>query len=153
MIKRSILIGAVALLFVACSNASNSDATSTTADNSATSTEPGDSTTVKPPPKAPNIDLSAPPEWFQNEDAAPSGLVETIATELGASYTGSMAVNWSTNGLGCGSGGTELQVITPGYVIYYEGVGGPIRVHAAENGRWLECGLEQPLRGTPVLNS
>ncbi|HEY5890655.1 MAG TPA: hypothetical protein VIW94_08140 [Acidimicrobiia bacterium] len=108
---------------------------------------------MRPPPKAPNVDLTAMPDWFQNGDTAPDGLVEAIAGELGATYAGSMSVDWPTGGLGCGTGGAELQVITPGYVIFYQGDDSLIRVHAGENGRWLVCGVGEPLRGTPVLNS
>ena len=108
---------------------------------------------MKPPIKAPEIDLTAVPDWFQDEDAAPAGLVDVIATELDGIYAGSMRVNWPTGGLGCQTSGAELQVITPGYVILYEGPDSLIRVHAGENGRWIVCGLGEPLRGTPVLNS
>jgi len=152
MTTRFILIGAVALLSIACGSASN---TASTKADASTTTSPGvdDSTTVKPPPKAPDVDLNAMPDWFQDGDTAPDGLVDTIAGNLGATYAGSMSVNWPTGGLGCGTGGAELQVVTPGYVIFYQSETSLIRVHAGENGRWLVCALGEPLRGIPVLNS
>jgi hypothetical protein len=93
------------------------------------------------------------PEWFQNEDAAPENLVDVIGTELDADYIGSMAVDWNSGGIGCSSGGDDLQVITPGYVIFFEKGGDLLRIHTAENGRWLECDFARALDGLPVLSS
>lgn len=142
------------LAIVACGEG---DATETTqaGDTSTTTTEPDGetSTTVKPPPRAPDIDLSAFPGWFQNEDAAPESLVRVIGDEVEAEYVGSMAVQWPTGGLGCSSGGNELQVVTPGYVIFFDSGDRLVRVHSSDTGLWKECDLGRPLEGTPVLTS
>lgn len=109
---------------------------------------------MEPPPRAPSANLSELPEWFQNEDAAPAALVAVIADDLGAEYLGSMAMIWPNGGIGCSSGGIELQVVTPGHVIFFqEGAGSLIRVHSADTGRWVECDLARELEGIPVLNS
>lgn len=146
--------GLLVLAVVACGEG---DATETTQSDaiSTTTTIPGGetSTTVKPPPRAPDIDLTDLPDWFQDEDAAPESLVAVIGEELDAEYVGSMAVQWPTSGLGCGSGENELQVVTPGYVIFYDTGDGLARVHASETGQWKECDLGRPLDGTPVLTS
>lgn len=142
------------LAVVACGEG---DATETTQPDatSTTSTEPSaeTSTTVNPPPRAPDLDLAGIPDWFQNEDAAPDSLVRVIGEELGAEYVGSMAVQWPTGGLGCGSGGNELQVVTPGHVIFFDSGDRLIRVHSSDSGLWKECELGRPLDGTPVLTS
>lgn len=142
------------LALVACGQGDTTETTQSDA-TSTTTTEPGGetSTTVKPPPRAPDIDLAGVPDWFQDEDAAPESLVAVIGEELDADYVGSMAVQWPTGGLGCGSGQNELQVITPGFVILYDTGESLTRVHASETGQWKECDLGRPLDGTPVLNS
>lgn len=145
--------GLLVLAIVACGEG---DATDTTPPDAATTTteQSGEtSTTVEPPPRAPDIDLSEFPVWFQNEDAAPASLVAVIGDELDAEYVGSMAVQWPTGGLGCGSGGNELQVVTPGHVIFFDGGDRLIRVHSSDTGLWKECELGRPLDGTPVLTS
>ena len=146
--------GLLVLAIVACGEGDNTETTLSDA-TSTTTTEPNaeTSTTVKPPPRPPDIDLTGIPDWFQNEDAAPEGLVAVIGEELDAEYVGSMAVLWPTGGLGCGSGETELQVVTPGFVIFYETGESLVRVHASETGQWKECDLGLPLDGTPVLTS
>lgn len=141
------------LALVACGEGDSTETTPSDANSTTTENSGETSTTVKPPPRAPDIDLAGIPEWFQNEDAAPEDLVAVIAEELEAEYVGSMAVQWPTGGLGCGSGENELQVVTPGFVIFYDTGGSPIRVHASESGQWKECDLGRPLDGTPVLNS
>lgn len=145
------MTGLLALAITACGDGgttetTESDTTVSTADAVTTST-------VEPPPRAPDIDLSQLPDWFQDEDVAPESLVAVIGDELEAEYVGSMAVQWPTGGLGCGSGGNELQVVTPGFVIFYEANESLIRVHASETGQWKECDLGWPLEGTPVLTS
>lgn len=146
--------GFLALVMVACGAG---DPTETTQDDSTTTTTVSDdestSTAMEPPPRAPDFDLSGFPDWFQNEDAAPESLVSVIGEELDAEYVGSMAVQWPTGGLGCGSGGNELQVITPGFVIFFEAGDNLIRVHTSETGLWKQCELGRPLDGTPVLTS
>jgi hypothetical protein len=145
------ITGLIALAITACGDG---ETTETTASEATTTTESGETTsTVEPPPRAPDTDLSEIPDWFQNEDAAPESLVAVIGDELDAEYVGSMAVQWPTAGLGCGSGGNELQVVTPGFVIFYDNEGTLLRVHASETGQWKECELGRPLDGTPVLTS
>ena len=150
------IVGLIALAVVACGDG-DGDGTGTTQSDSiaTTTTEPGGetSTSVEPPPRAPDIDLSEIPEWFQNEDAAPESLVTVIGAELDAEYLGSMPVQWPTGGLGCGSGGNELQVVTPGYVIFFDSGDRLVRVHTSETGLWKECDLGRPLDGNPVLTS
>lgn len=142
------------LAIVACGEGDRTETTQSDA-TSTTTTEAGGemSTTVKPPPRAPDINLTGFPEWFQDEDAAPENLAAVIAENLDAEYVGSMAVHWPTGGLGCGSGENELQVVTPGFVIFYDTGESLIRVHASESGQWKECDLGRPLDGTPVFNS
>jgi hypothetical protein len=145
------IAGLIALAIAACGDG---ETTETTESDATPTSEAGDTTsTLEPPPRAPDIDLSAFPDWFQNEDAAPESLVAVIGDELDAEYVGSMAVQWPTGGLGCGSGGNELQVVTPGFVIFYDSDGSLRRVHASETGQWKECELGRPLEGTPVLTS
>lgn len=153
MSMRSIAIsGLLVLALAACGEG---DATETTQSNTTTTTEQtGEtSTTVETPPRAPDIDLAEFPDWFQNEDAAPESLVMVIGAELDADYVGSMAVLWPTGGLGCGSGENELQVVTPGHVIFFDSGDRLIRVHSSDTGLWKECELGRPLDGTPVLTS
>ncbi|CAN5874971.1 hypothetical protein BH23ACT4_BH23ACT4_08060 [soil metagenome] len=146
-----------ALLALALASCGDGDTTeSTNSDNISTTTNESSgetSTTVQPPPRAPDIDLSEFPDWFQNEDAASEGLVQVIGDELNAEYVGSMAVQWPTGGLGCGSGGNELQVVTPGHVIFFDAGDRLVRVHSSDTGLWKECELGRPLDGTPVLTS
>ena len=145
------ITGLIALAITACGDAGT---TETTEPDTTTTTEDAETTsTLEPPPRAPEVDLSEPPDWFQKEDVAPEGLVAVIGEELDAEYLGSMAVQWPTGGLGCGSGENELQVVTPGFVIFYEDSGRLVRVHASETGQWKECDLGRPLEGTPVLTS
>ena len=145
--KRTLWITAVCLLLSACSQG-ESGAT----DPGATTTDPQrTTTTVTHPPKAPNIDLGAIPDWFENTEAAPLSLIAVIGEELGAEYVGSMAVTWPTGGLGCGSGGYELQVLTPGYLIFFQDDSGPRRVHTSDTGRWVECELGRALEGRHSL--
>ncbi len=146
--------GLLALVLVACGGGDATERPQPDAISTPT-TDPGGetSTTVKPPPRAPDIDLSGFPEWFQNEDAAPESLVRVIGEGLDAEYVGSMAVQWPTGGLGCGSGGNELQVVTPGYVIFFDSGDRLVRVHSADSGLWKECELGHPFNGTPVLTS
>ena len=40
------------------------------------------------------------PDWFRDDDAAPSDLVDVIAKVLDAGYLGSMTVDWNNSGLG-----------------------------------------------------
>lgn len=154
--SRLAAVAVLALTVSACA-AGSSGETSTTAPTATTATTTPlaeeTTSTVKPPPKAPNIDLTAIPDWFQDEDAAPDTLVAAIAERLNATYVGSMAIEWPTGGLGCGGGGAELQVITPGYVIFYQDTDTLIRVHTAESGNWKECPLGRPLEGVPTLTS
>ncbi|MGF1616342.1 MAG: hypothetical protein ACFCU2_00835 [Acidimicrobiia bacterium] len=143
-----------ALALVACGEGDATETTQSDAISTTTTELSGEpSTSVEPPPRAPDIDLNEFPEWFQVEDAAPASLVQVIGDELGADYIGSMAVQWPTGGLGCGSGGNELQVITPGHVIFFDSGDGLIRVHSSDSGLWKECDLGRPLDGTPVLTS
>ncbi len=148
-------IVSIALLIAACG--SGSAAETTTAPEATSSTTLASSnestTTLAGPPPAPSTDLGGLPDWFQNEDAAPTGLINVISEELGAAYVGSMPVEWPTGALGCESGGSDLQVVTPGYVLFFQSEDSLHRVHAAENGRWIECDLARPLEGTPVLTS
>jgi hypothetical protein len=147
-----VVAGMIASLIAACGDGGATETTES--DASTTTAETGDSTaTMEPPPSGPDIDLSELPDWFENEDAAPEALVMVISAELDAEYVGSMAVQWPTGGLGCGSGENELQVVTPGYVIFFARGGSLIRVHSSENGQWKECELGRPLEGTPVLTS
>lgn len=142
------------LAAVACGEGNATDTTQSDAISTTTTEQSGEtSTTVEPPPRAPDIDLSEIPDWFQNEDAAPQGVVLAIGEELDAEYVGSMAVQWPTGGLGCGSGGNELQVVTPGHVIFFDSGDRLIRVHTSDAGLWKECGLGRPLDGTPILTS
>lgn len=141
------VVGAALFLVVLTSCSADTVGTSTTGPEGAT-------TAVEPPPRAPSVNLNEIPEWFQNEDAAPAALVDVIAGDLGAEYVGSMAMIWPNGGIGCSSGGNELQVVTSGYVIFFEKAdGSPIRVHSADTGRWVECDLWRELEGIPVLNS
>jgi hypothetical protein len=145
--------GLLVLAVVACGEGDATDTTQAGA-TSTTAEQSGDTnTTMEPPPRAPDLDLSALPDWFQNEDAAPESLIQVIGAELEAEYLGSMAVQWPTGALGCGSGGNELQVITPGHVIFFDSGDALIRVHSSETGLWKECPLGRPLDGTPVLTS
>jgi hypothetical protein len=145
------ITGFIALAVTACGDGGTTESTES---DTTTTTERGEtSSTVEAPPRAPDIDLSELPDWFQNEDAAPESLAAVIGDELDAEYVGSMAVQWPTGGLGCGSGGNELQVVTPGFVIFYENSESLVRVHASETGQWKECDLGRPLEGTPVLTS
>ncbi|MEX0795202.1 MAG: hypothetical protein WEB67_13215 [Acidimicrobiia bacterium] len=142
------------LAIVACGEGDATDTTQSNAISTTTTEQSGEtSTTMEPPPRAPDIDLSEFPDWFQNEDAAPESLVRVIGDELDAEYVGSMAVQWPTGGLGCGSGENELQVVTPGYVIFFDAGDRLIRVHSSDTGLWKECELGRPLDGTPVLTS
>ncbi len=151
---RFVMIGAVLALLTACGGADTSATTSTPPTTTTTIDEDAGSTgSVEPPPTAPNVDLGTLPEWFVDEDAAPDDLIEVIGSELNAGYIGSMAVEWPTGGLGCSDGGYDLQVITPGFVIFYEGADGLIRVHASESGNWKECDLGRPLQGVPTVTS
>lgn len=149
MNKRSIALLSLCLGLAACGAAEESDTTTTSTTTPAEET----TTTMEPPPRAPNVDLGALPDWFQDEDAAPEELIEVIGDELDADYVGSMAVDWRTAGIGCSDGGAELQVITPGYVIFYEDPDGLVRVHTAENGRWKVCDLARPFDGIPTVTS
>lgn len=142
--KRTASIGAVTLVVAACAG---SGAETTTTSTLATLT------TLAPPPSPPQVDLTALPDWFVDEDAAPADLVSAIGEELGADYMGSMAVEWPTGGLGCSTGGNDLQVITPGYVIFYRVDEDLVRIHASESGNWKPCELSRPLEGIPVLTS
>ena len=142
------------LAAVACGEGDATDATlSDPISTTSTELSGETSTTVEPPPQAPDVDLSEVPDWFQNEDAAPESLILVIGEELDAKYVGSMAVQWPTGGLGCGSGGNELQVVTPGHVIFFDSGDRLIRVHTSDTGLWKECELGRPLDGTPVLTS
>lgn len=142
------------LMVVACGEGDSTETTRSDATSTTTTGQGGEtSTTMEPPARAPDIDLSEVPDWFQDEDAAPESLVQIIVDELQAKYVGSMAVQWPTGGLGCGSGGNELQVVTPGYVIFFDSGDTLIRVHTSESGLWKECDLGRPLDGTPVLTS
>lgn len=148
-LKRTLGVTAICLVVSACSQ-SESGAT----DPGATTSEPErTTTTVTHPPKAPDIDLTAIPDWFENTEAAPQSLVAVISEELGAEYVGSMAVTWPTAGLGCSDGGYELQVLTPGFLIFFEDDDGLRRVHTADSGRWVECDFGRALEGLPTLNS
>lgn len=152
---RFVMMGAVLALLTACGGADTSATTSTppTTTTTATDEDAGNTGSVEPPPTAPNVDLAALPEWFVDEDAAPDDLIEVIGSELNAGYVGSMAVEWPTGGLGCSDGGYDLQAVTPGFVIFYEGIDGLIRVHASESGNWKECDLGRPLEGVPTVTS
>jgi hypothetical protein len=145
--------GLIVLAVVACGEGDTTDMTQSDATSTTTGQSEETSTTVEPPPRAPDIDLSEFPDWFQNEDAAPESLVQVIGDELNAEYVGSMAVQWPTGGLGCGSGEYELQVVTPGHVIFFDSGDRLIRVHSSDTGLWKECELGLPLDGTPVLTS
>jgi len=145
------IAGMIALAIAACGDG---ETTETTESDTTTTTEHGETTsTVELPPRPPDVDLSQLPDWFQNEDTAPESLVAVISDELDAEYVGSMSVQWPTGGLGCSSGENELQVVTPGFVIFYENTEGFLRIHASETGQWKECELGRPLDGTPVLTS
>lgn len=128
--------------------------------------EPGSgepaTTASQPPPQRPEpTDLGGLPDWFQNENAAPTDLTTTIAERLAeeagvstsaVALLGSMPVRWNNSGIGCARPGSQtLQVITPGWVVFYDVAGTLKRIHVADNGRWVECDLERPLEGTPVL--
>lgn len=141
------------LAVVACGEGDATDLTQIDATSSTVEQSGETSTTMESPPRAPDLDLGALPDWFQNEDAAPESLIEVIGDELDAEYLGSMAVQWPTGALGCSSGGNELQVITPGHVIFFDSGDALIRVHSSESGLWKECPLGRPLEGTPVLTS
>jgi len=143
------LCTSIVMLVVAACSGPTAPASSTTTTANKTET----TTTVTHPPKAPDIDLGGIPDWFENTEAAPLSLVAIIGEELGAEYVGSMAVTWPTGGLGCGSDGYELQVLTPGYLIFFQDDSGPRRVHTSDTGRWVECELGQALEGVPTLNS
>ena len=136
---------AATALIIALAACSAGDSAVTSSGGATTTTQPGSTTT-----QSTGTEL---PEWFQNENAAPQSLVDVIGTELDADYVGSMAVDWNSGAIGCSSGGDDLQVITPGYVIFFEEGGKLLRIHAAENGRWLECDFARALDGLPVLTS
>jgi len=91
------------------------------------------------------------PEWFVDEGRLPTPLEERIRAALaertGAEQSavvlvGSMAVQWPNSALGCASPGEmSLQVITDGFLAYFEVKGSTYRVHTDLDSSFRICDL------------
>lgn len=91
------------------------------------------------------------PVWFQDQAALPDGLRQEMADDLAESagvdspevlLIGSMSVQWPNSALGCPEPGEmSLQVITDGYLAYFEVAQSTVRVHSDLAGNYRVCGL------------
>ena len=104
-------------------------------------------------------DSATVPEWFVDEGALPTSLEEQIRAALAertgaepsaVALVGSMSVQWPNSGLGCDSPGEmSMQVITPGYLAYFEVSGSTYRVHTDLDSTIRICDLPDPTEPPP----
>jgi hypothetical protein len=91
------------------------------------------------------------PEWFVDQGVLPAALEATIKSAVAeragvdpsaVALTGSMSVQWPNSGLGCASPGEmSMQVITDGFLAYFEVSGATYRVHTDLNSSFRICDL------------
>lgn len=96
-------------------------------------------------------DGSTVPEWFVDQGALPKGLEAlvqaAIAEDAGVEsssvvLTGSMSIQWPNSALGCPQQGEmSLQVITDGFLAYFEAGGATYRAHTDLDSSFRICEL------------
>lgn len=137
--------GLVLLVLTACGSEANPGADSS---------EPTTTTGLSPHTTTSRVgggDSATVPEWFVDEGALPTSLEENIRTALAertgaepsaVALVGSMSVQWPNSGLGCASQGEmSMQVITDGYLAYFEVSGSTYRVHTDLDSTFRICEL------------
>jgi len=96
-------------------------------------------------------DGSTVPEWFVDQGVLPQGLEAlvqaAIAEDAGVEpssvvLTGSMSIQWPNSALGCPQQGEmSLQVITDGFLAYFEAGGATYRAHTDLDSSFRICDL------------
>jgi hypothetical protein len=137
-------------------------ATSTTSTGSPTTPAEGSQTTtttggLQPrttTTRVPQGDSTAIPEWFADQADLPAALSiaikEQLAANVGTSIdriteSGAMFVTWRDSGLGCSSAGEmNLQVLTDGYLAYFDVDGVSYRVHTDTGSAFRICDQSTP---------
>lgn len=142
-------VGIVVLAVSAC-GASGDDEVTVSISRAPTPTTAIDRTA----PTSLHTPIASIPDWFRDEDALPGSLAETIAGALAERYgvetdevtvRGSMYTQWPNTGLGCPKPDEQvLQVLTDGYLAFFDVAGQTVRVHAALNGAWRVCETPTP---------
>lgn len=99
-------------------------------------------------------DGSTVPEWFVDESVLPASLEAAIKAavaekagvdESAVVLTGSMSVQWPNSALGClQPGEMSLQVITDGFLAYFEAGGASYRAHTDLDTSFRICDLLGP---------
>lgn len=129
---------------------------STTPSTLPEATDPEGTTTsgLQPRPattRAPQIDLAGVPDWFSDQGPLPPELSNAIKAKL-ASDAGvgvdqvveeaAMFVTWRNSALGCQAPGEmSLQVLTDGYLAYFDVAGDRYRVHTDLDSAFRICNL------------
>lgn len=96
-------------------------------------------------------DGSTVPEWFVDEGVLPASLEAAVKAavaemagvdESAVALTGSMSVQWPNSALGCPQQGEmSLQVITDGFLAYFEAGGATYRAHTDLDSSFRICDL------------
>jgi hypothetical protein len=104
--------------------------------------------------RVPQADSAAIPEWFADQTDLPAALSIAIKEQLAANgetsidkitESGAMFVTWRDSGLGCsGAGEINLQVLTDGYLAYFDVAGVTYRVHTDTGSAFRICDSSSP---------
>lgn len=151
MMRSSVIVplGVVVLAVSACGLGATDETTTSDA-----ATVPPTKPVERTVPASLHAPFTSVPDWFHDEVALPETLAKTIAETLAAQYgvgvdavvlLGSSYTQWPNSGLGCPKPGEQvLQVLTDGYLAFFDVAGQTVRVHAASNGAWRVCDTPVP---------
>lgn len=111
--------------------------------------------------RVPQADLTGVPEWFSDQGPLPAHLASAIKAKLASDAgvgvdqvveEGAMFVTWRNSALGCQAPGEmSMQVLTDGYLAYFNIAGDRYRVHTDLDSAFRICNLAAPPDPLPTM--